>query len=135
MKNRVSQGIISQITIFGIIISLFTIMAFTPEINSAGNSINNQDLTFFAQSSRVALPVFNTGVEYIYQGEPANGNLIKTPSSPQNIVPLFTSASGFHIDYLHLNSHTYFPDNIPHKSFRQVCLLLDIPPPSSQRPA
>jgi len=135
MKNRFSQGLSSRIAVSGIIISLFTLMAFTPEINSAGHNVIDQNLTFFAPNSRVALPVFSTGVECIYQAEPVNGNLAKTPSSPQNIIPLFTATSGFHTDYLHLNSYMCFSDNIPHKSFRQVCLFLDLPPPSPQRPA
>lgn len=132
MKNHFFRGRESQIAISCIIISLFAIMAFNPEINSAGNCVNNQTATFYAPNNRVALPVFNTGVEYICQAEPVNGNLSKTSFS-QNIDPLFPASSGFCTDYLHLNSYVFFSDNIPHKSFRQVCLLLDLPPPSSQR--
>ena len=134
MKNRFSQGLGSRIAIYSIIISLFTMIAFTPEINSAGNSVTNQDLTSFALNSRVVLPVFSVGVEGIYQAEPVNSNLAKTSSSSQNITPFFPGSSGFHSDYLQLNSFICFSSSLPLKSSKQVCLLLDIPPPSPTIP-
>jgi hypothetical protein len=135
MKNRFSQGLSSQIAISSIIISLFTIMAFNPELNSAGNGIINQNVNFYTPDSHVTLPVFSAGVECIYQTEPINTNLSKTSSSHQNAIPFFSGSSGFHSDYLHLNSFVCFSNSIPLKSSRQVCLLLDIPPPSPQIPA
>jgi hypothetical protein len=129
VKNFYSQGWLSKVAVTGIIGSLFTITVFAPEINLASIGVTSYNAVYFAPNSRSIQAVFNASVECIYLTEPGNGNISKIPASSQNIIPLFSASFGFNTDKLHQGKCIYLSDNIPHKSLRQVCLLLDLPPP------
>lgn len=133
MKNRCSQDLIGKLAVSGIIISLFSIAVFIPEINSTSTGIISQNILSYAQNGRTLLPVFNSGVECIYPTDPGNGNISKMPDSSRNVIPFFSASSGFHADNLHPVKYSLFSNKVPHISFRQICLLLDLPPPSFQR--
>ena len=129
MQKYCSQGGLSKVAVSGIVISLFTIAVFSPEVNSAATGVSGQNANFSLPSSRSMQAVFNIGVECIYLTEPVSGNISKTPSSSKEGIPLFYASSGFCADNLYPGEYVYFSDKIPRKSFRQVCLVLDIPPP------
>ena len=129
MKNFYSQGWFSKVAITGIIGNLFIITVFAPEINSTSVRVTSHNVVYFAPNIPVTQTVYNTGVEFIYLTEPANSNISKVPDSSQNIIPGFSASFGFNLDKLRLGKCIYFAEYISHKSLRQVCLLLDIPPP------
>jgi hypothetical protein len=129
MQKNCSQGWFSKVAVSGIVISLFTIAVISPEITSADAGAVSQNINYFAASSRSMQAVFNIGVECIYLTEPVSGNISKTPSSSKEGISLFYASSGFCADNLYPWEYVYFSDKIPRKSFRQVCLVLDIPPP------
>jgi hypothetical protein len=133
VKKLYSQGWLAKVTVSGIIGGLFAITVFAPEINSTGIDAASYNVVYLAPNIPSTQAVFNTSVECIYLTEPANTNISKMPDSSQNILPLFSAASGFNTDKLHQGKCIYLSDDIPHQSLRQVCLLLDIPPPSPQR--
>jgi len=130
MKNRYSQQLLGKIAVSGIIISLFSIVIFTPEINSTGTGIISQSTISLPQNGRNLLPVFNSSIECIYPTETGNGNISKIPASSRNVTPVFWASSCFYADNLHPGKNSCLSDKVPRKSFRQVCLFLDLPPPS-----
>jgi len=130
VKKLRSRGLNSKFAVSGLVISFFSILVFTPEINSTGADVISRNITFFATNSRTMLPVFTASVECVYQAEPLSGNLSKTSTSSQNVIPLVSASPGFYVKNIYPAKYIFFPDNIPRKSFRQVCLLLDLPPPS-----
>jgi hypothetical protein len=129
MQKYASQGWLTKVTISGILISLFTISGFIPAINSAPIDGISQNINFFTANSRNMQAFFNVGVECIYLTEPVNGNMSKPPSSSKEVIPLCHASYAFHTDSLYAVTDLYFLDKIPRKSFQQVCLVLDIPPP------
>ena len=129
MQKYSSQGWLSKVAVSGIVISLFTIVVFSPEVNSTTTGVSGQNANFSLSSSRSMQAVFNIGVECIYLTEPVSGNTSKIPSSSKEVIPLFNASSGLFADNLYPGEYVYFSDKIPRKSFRQVCLVLDIPPP------
>jgi hypothetical protein len=129
MQKYCSQGWLSKVAMSGILISLFSIAVFPFELNSVPNNAISPNVNYFASNSRGIQAVCNIGVECIYLAEPVSGNISKTLSSFKEGIPLFYASSCFCMDNLYPAKYVYFSDNIPRKSLRQVCLVLDIPPP------
>jgi hypothetical protein len=129
VKNFHSQGWFSKVTLTRIVGSLFAITVFTPEINASVTVGISQNVDHCAVNIRGTQAVFNTSVEYIYLTEPANSGISKIPEPPQNVIPIFYISSGIHANNPYPGRYIYFSDKIPHKSFRQICLFMDIPPP------
>jgi len=129
MQKIRSQGWLSKIAMSGLAISLFTIAVFPFELNPIRTGIIIQNVNYFTSNSRGMQAVFNIGVECLYLTEPVSANISKPPSPSKEVIPLFYSSSGFWADKLSSGKFIYFSDKIPRKSFRQVCLILDIPPP------
>ena len=129
MQKYCSQGWLSKVAMSGILISLFSIAVFPFELNSVATDVISPNVHYFASNSRGMQAVFNIGVECIYLAEPVSGNTSKTLSSFKEGIPLFYASSGFCADNLYPGKYMFFSDKIPRKSFRQVCLVLDIPPP------
>ena len=129
MRKYRSQGRLAKIAITGVVISLFSIAIFTPVVNSPAAGVVGQYINYFAANSRSMQAVFNIDVECVYLAEPVSGNISKPPSSSKNVIPLFYPSSGFYADNLYSGKFIYFSDKIPRKSFRQVCLIFDLPPP------
>jgi len=130
MQKSSRQGWLSRVAVTGIAISLFSIAVFPVEINAAPAGILSQNMNYFAPNSRSMQPVFNVGVDCMYLTETVNTNIAKTQSSSRDTVQLFNTASGFYADSLYPGKYICFSDKIPRKSFRQVCLVLDLPPPA-----
>jgi hypothetical protein len=129
MKKCCSQGLLGKLGLSGIIIGLFTVVAFTPEVNSGIGPNSSDDNIYSTFTSQIAQPVFFTAsVECINLTEPVSGNISKIPSSYANAIPHFY-ASDFQMISQYPGKYIFFSDKIPHKSFRQICLFLDIPPP------
>jgi hypothetical protein len=124
-----SKGWFSKVALTGIIGSLFTIAVFAPATNSNTPGIISRTVNYCFVNIRSTPVVFDTGVECIYLTEPANSIILKIPDSSQNVIPLFCIFSGFHANNPYPGKYINFSDKIPHKSFRQICLLMDIPPP------
>jgi hypothetical protein len=134
VKKLYSQGWLSKVAVSGIIGGLFTITVFAPEINLASSiDVTSHNVVYFALNSHSMQAVFNNSIECLYLTEPSNSNISKMPASSQNIMPLFSAAFGFNADKLHQGRCICSSDFIQHKSLRQICLLLDLPPPSTQR--
>jgi hypothetical protein len=133
VKKLYSQGWLAKIAVSGIIGGLFTITVFAPEINSTGIDATSHSVVYFAPNIPSTQAVFDTGIECVYLTEPANSNILKIPDSSQNMIPLFSASFGFNTNKLHQGKCIYLSDDIPHQSLRQVCLFLDLPPPSPQR--
>ena len=129
MQKYCSQGWLSKVAMSGILISLFSIAVFPFEFNSVTTDVISPNVNYFASNSRSMQAVFDIGVECIYLAEPISGNISKTLSSFKEGIPLSYASSGFCADNLYPGKYVYFSDKIPRKSFRQVCLVLDIPPP------
>ena len=129
MRKYRSQGRLAKIAITGVVISLFSIAIFTPVVNSPAAGVVGQYINYFAANSRTMQTVFNVGVEYIYLAEPVNGNISRVQSSSKSVIPVFYPSSCFYTDNLYSGKFICFSDNIPRKSFRQVCLIFDLPPP------
>jgi hypothetical protein len=129
MQKYFSQGWLSKVVVSGILISLFSIAVFPFELNSVTTDVISPNVNYFASNSRSMQAVFNIGVECIYLAEPVSGNISKTLSSFKEGIPLFYASPGCCADKLYSGEYVYFSDRIPRKSFRQVCLVLDIPPP------
>ena len=130
MKKYSLQEWLGKLALSGVLIGLFTVAAFTPEINSLGTDISSQVEIFSAFKSQCVQPVFSSGVEYINLTEPVNGNISKAASSFTNIIPVTYISSAFHTNNQYPGKYIYFSDKVPSKSFRQICLLVDIPPPA-----
>ena len=129
MQKYRSQGRLAKIAVSGVVISLFSIAVFTLVVNSPITGVVGQNINYFAANTHNVQAVFNVGVECIYPAEPVSGNIVKPPSSSKEVIPLFYTSSIFSTDSLYPGKYIYFSDKIPHKSFRQVCLVFDIPPP------
>jgi hypothetical protein len=129
MQKYRSEGRLAKIAVSGVVISLFSVLFFTPAVDSSTNSVIGQNINYFAANTHNIQAVFNVGVECIYLVEPVNGNVSKVQSSSGYFIPFFYSSSGFCANKLFSGKFIYFSDKIPRKSFRQVCLVLDLPPP------
>ena len=129
MQKYRSQGRLAKIAVSGVVISLFSIAVFTPVVNSPITGVVGQNINYFAANTHNVQAVFNVGVECIYPAEPVSGNSSKVQSSVRDVMLFFYSSSCFCADKLSSGEFTYFPDKIPRKSFRQVCLVFDLPPP------
>ena len=124
-----SQDLFGKLALPGIIIGLFTVTAFTPEVNSDITVNTGQDSFYSTFTAQTVQPVFKSAVEYINLTEPGTGNITKVTTSSANITPLIYTSSGYHANNQYPGNYIYFSDNIPHKSYRQICLFLDLPPP------
>jgi hypothetical protein len=129
MQKYRSQGRLAKIAVSGVVISLFSVLFFTPAVDSPTTSVIGQNINYFASNSHTMQAVFNVGVECIYLAEPVNGNVSKVQFSSRYVIPFFYPSSGFCANKLFSGKFIYFSDKIPRKSFRQVCLVLDLPPP------
>jgi hypothetical protein len=129
VKKYSLQEWLGKLALTGVLIGLFTVAAFTPEINSLGTGITTPDGIISALNSQSVQPVFTNNVEYINLAEPVNGSISKTPASVKNIVPAVHLSAALRnnqyqakcIDYAEPASFYYS---------RQLCLLVDIPPPA-----
>ena len=130
MKKYSLQEWLGKLALSGIIIGMFTVAAFAPEINSPGTDISSQGDIFSVFKSQCVQPVFSSGVEYINLAEPVNGNMYKAPSSSTNVIPVIYLSSAFHTNNQYPGKYISLSGKIPAKSFQQMCLLADIPPPS-----
>ena len=129
MQKYRSQGWLAKVAASGVVISLFSIAVFTPAVDLPTIGVIGQNTNYFVANSHSMETVFSVGVECIYIAEPINGNIAKQQSSSKDIIPLFYVSSVFYADNLSSGKFVYFSDKIPRKSFRQVCLVLDLPPP------
>ena len=129
MQKYRSQGRLVKIAVSGVVISLFSVLFFTPVVDAPTTGVTCQNINYFAANSRSMQTVFNVGVEFINLAEPGIGNISRVQSSSKNVMPLFYPSSGFYADNLYPGNFIYISDNIPRKSFRQVCLIFDLPPP------
>ena len=129
MQKYRSQGRLVKIAVSGLVISLFSVLVFTPAVDLPTTGVIGQNINYFAANSRTMQTVFNVGVEYIYLAEPVNGNISRVQSSSKSVIPVFYPSSCFYTDNLYSGKFICFSDNIPRKSFRQVCLIFDLPPP------
>ena len=130
MKKYSLQEWLCKLALPGILIGLFTFAAFTPEINSLGTGINSRGEIFTAFNSQCVKTVFSTGVEYVNLSEPVNGNFSQAASSITSVVPVAYIPSDFHSNNQYPGSYTEFSDKAFSRSFRQMYLLVDIPPPA-----
>jgi hypothetical protein len=130
MKKYSLQEWLCKLALPGILIGLFTFAAFTPEINSLGTGINSRGEIFTAFNSQCVKTVFSTGVEYVNLSEPVNGHFSQTTSSITSVVPVAYASSAFHANNQYPGNYTEFSDKEITKSFREMYLLLDIPPPA-----
>jgi hypothetical protein len=128
VKNFNRQGWLSRTAVSSIIAGLFTITIFTPEINTGG--IVSRYLDYYTANIRSTQAAFSASPECVYITEPANSNFAKVPDSTPNFIPLDSAFFGFHTAGLHQNKGICLSFNIQRRSFGQVCLLLDIPPPA-----
>ena len=127
MQKYRSQGWLAKAAVYGAVISLFSIAVFIPGVNSPSTDVIGQNNCYFTANSRGMQAVFNIGIECIYLAEPVNSNISKMQSS-KDVIQLYDS-SGFYAEKLFPGKCVNFSDNIPRKTFRQVCLVFDIPPP------
>ena len=129
MRYDISHRFLMKVVWSVIVISLFALVVFTPEINLADTGISSQNITSSIPNSRGVIPVSSFGVGYACLIEPVSSNISKTLSSSQNVILLFPASSVFHGDSLFSKNRVFISDGILHKSSRQVCQLLDLPPP------
>jgi hypothetical protein len=128
VKNRSFQKWVFRSAVAGVVISLLGAIIAAPEATSFSGEQINQNMTS-ATAGHSTAPGFGSTVEYVYFVEPVTGNLTKLPSSPRDIVPDCYASFMVHENSLYPGKYRYFSDKMPRKSFRQVCLLLDLPPP------
>ncbi|MGP8080343.1 MAG: hypothetical protein ACLPVI_07530 [Dehalococcoidales bacterium] len=129
MKKYSLQEWLGKLALTGVLIGLFTVAAFTPEINSLGTGITTSDGIISALNSQRVQPVFTSNVEYVNLTEPVNGNTYKAPSFSTNVIPVIYLSSAFHTNNQYPGKYISLSGKIPAKSFQQMCLLADIPPP------
>jgi hypothetical protein len=129
MKKYSLQEWLGKLALTGVLIGLFTVAAFTPEINSFGTGINTPDGIISALNSQSVQPVFTNNVEYINLAEPVNGNISKAPASAKNIVPAVYHSSAFHNNQYQAKCIDC-AEPVSFYYSRQLCLLVDIPPPA-----
>ena len=130
MKKYSLQEWLCKLALPGILIGLFTVAAFTPEINSPVTGISSHGEVFTSFNSQCVKTVFSTGVEYVNLTEPVNGSISKVTSSITNVIPVAYVSSAFHAKNQYPGNYTEFSDKEITKSFREMYLLLDIPPPA-----
>jgi hypothetical protein len=130
VKKYSVQEWLCKLALPGILIGLFTFAAFTPEINARVTGINSRGEVFSAFNSQYAKSVFSIGVEYVNLSEPVNGNFSQTTSSINSVVPVAYIPSDFHSNNQYPGSYTEFSDKEFSRTFRQMYLLVDIPPPA-----
>ena len=131
MKKYSLQEWLCKLALPGILIGLFTFAVFTPEINAPVTGINGSGEVFIAFNSQYAKTVFNTGVEYVNLSEPVNGSFSTATSSITGIVPVAYIPAAFHSNNQYPGCFTEFSDKELVRSFRQMWLLVDIPPPAT----
>jgi hypothetical protein len=130
MKKYSLQEWLCKLALPGILIGLFTVAAFTPEINSPVTGISSRGEIFTGFNSQCVQTVFNAGVEYVNLTEPVNGDISKGTSSITNVIPVAYASSAFHANNQYPGNYTEFSVKEISKSFREMYLLLDIPPPA-----
>jgi hypothetical protein len=130
MKKYSLQEWLCKLALPGILIGLFTFAAFTPEINAPVTGIKSRGEAFISFNSQCVKTVFNTGVEYVNLSEPVNGNFSRTASSVTSVVPVASIPAVVHSNNQYPGSYTEFSDKELARSFRQMWMLMDIPPPA-----
>jgi hypothetical protein len=128
VKNFNRQGWLSRTAVSSIIAGLFTITIFTPEINTGG--IVSRYLDYYTANIRSTQAAFSASPECVYITEPANSNFAKIPDSTPNIVPLDSAFFGFNTAGFQQGKWVCLSNSARRRSFGQLCLLLDIPPPA-----
>ena len=131
MKKYSLQEWLCKLALPGILIGLFTFAAFTPEINAPLTGINGRGEVFTAFNNQYSKTVFNTGVEYVNLSEPVSGSFSQTTSSITGVVPVAYIPAVVHSNNLYPGCYTEFADQEIFRSFRQMWLLVDIPPPAT----
>jgi len=131
MKYLYTNRLLGKLLLAGIVISLFSLVGFIPEVPSSENGIINQNNISLIPKSHTTAPVSTNTFEYVYLTEIDNSNISKTASSSQNVIPIFTIFNVFQLQTLRADKYTYFSGNVLGKSLQQVCQLLDQPPPFS----
>lgn len=129
MKHRYNNGLFSTIVLAGIIISLVSLGACTHDINSTINGVINPNIISSFPNNHNAAPVSTNGIEYIYLTEVDNVSISKTLTSSQNVIPIFSIFFCNQAQNPYQDKYTYFPDSVLGKALRQICRLLDLPPP------
>jgi hypothetical protein len=130
MKKYSLQEWLCKLALPGILIGLFSFAAFTPEINAPVTGINSRGEAFTSFNSQCVKTVFNTGVEYVNLSEPVSGSFSRAASSITSVVPVAYLPPAFHSNNQYPGSYTEFSDKEISRSFRQMWLLVDIPPPA-----
>jgi hypothetical protein len=130
MKKYSLQEWLCKLALPCILIGLFTVAAFTPEINSPVTGIRSHGEIFTGFNSQCVQTVFSTGVEYVNLTEPVNGGISNVTSSITNVIPVAYASSAFHANNQYPGNYTEFSDKEISKSFREMYLLVDIPPPA-----
>jgi hypothetical protein len=128
VKNFVRQGWLSRVGLSCIIAGLFTVTIFTPEINSGAVLSRYPD--YYTTNIRGSQAAFSASPECVYITEPANSNFAKIPDSTPNIVPLDSAFFGFNTAGFQQGKWVCLSNSARRRSFGQLCLLLDIPPPA-----
>ena len=90
MKKYSLQEWLGKLALSGVLIGLFAVAAFTPEINSFGTGISSPDGIISALNSQSVQPVFTGNVEYINLAEPVNGSISKCPRQLKILCRRFT---------------------------------------------
>jgi hypothetical protein len=129
VKKHCSHELFGKLALPGVILGLFTVAAFIPELNSGSTVNNNRDNTFYTFANQTIQPVFKAGVECINLAEPVGSSISKIPSFSVNTIPAYAS-SGFQTNNQYPWKYIYFSDHTPYQPFREICLFLDLPPPA-----
>ena len=130
MKKYSLQEWLGKLTLTGVLIGLFTVAAFTPEINSTVTGISSRGQIFTGFNNQCVQTVFSAGVEYVNLTEPVSGSISKVTSSITNVIPVAYASSAFHANNQYPGNYSEFSDTALSKSFREMYLLVDIPPPA-----
>jgi hypothetical protein len=128
MSNYVSQRRRSRTAVTVIVISLLSAVIFTPEAGNAAVEQISRSVNYTAQNSSSQQEGFTAGADCVYITEQASGNISKPDNSFETVVPQNINSS-YSADNLQTGRYTFYSDKMPRKYFRQICLLLDIPPP------
>ena len=129
MQNSSSQSrYTNRILVIGVILSLLAASTFIPATASAASARQGRNGAYSAQNNRDLRSGFSAGKDCIGISEPLSASITNPPSSGETVTHLnYTSA--FDPDRLHPGKYIYYSDKMPRKDFRQICLLLDLPPP------
>jgi hypothetical protein len=130
VKKYVYQGWLFRTAVFGVVAGLFAVTVFTPEINPGSDGAVGRYLDYYVPCIRSTPAAFSASQDCVYITEPANSAFARMPDSTQNFIPLYAAFLGLDSARLPQGKWTCLSYSISRQSFGQVCLLLDIPPPS-----